>query len=280
MKIISRLPTVNIGRLCMISVLIAFCTALVASCSIPAKTAKPSAESSGKIKGSNQNIQQKVDELSIRLKQIEQRIGLDDTQNTPESLLSDNGESSTESSHSYTNLSGGITEEVLPPDDSDDELFEPETDTSESDSPYSSKSKVPLSSKWRASSAAGSSSPQVRYNEARQLLLANKFNAAEKEFKAVADEYSNNPLAVNSLYWMGECRYSMKDYNGAIAIFKQLVEKYPNGSKVPDALLKTAYAYISIGDDDNAREYLKRVVKTFPFSPSGEKAEKKLQSLK
>lgn len=276
MKIISRLPTINIGRLCMISVLIAFCTALVASCSIPAKTGKPSAESSGKIKGSNQNIQQKVDELSIRLKQIEQRIGLDETQNTPESLLSDDGEPSTESSQSSANSSGGITEEGLPPNDSHDELFESDT----SASPYSSKSKVPLSSKWRASSADGSSSPQVQYNKARQLLLANKFNAAEKEFKAVAEEYSNNPLAVNSLYWIGECRYSMKDYKGAITIFKQLVEKYPNGSKVPDALLKTAYAYISIGDDDNAREYLKRVVKTFPFSPSGEKAEKKLQSLK
>jgi len=47
---------------------------------------------------------------------------------------------------------------------------------------------------------------------------------------------------------------------------------------VPDALLKTAYAYLSLDDADRAHHYLKKVVKQYPFTPAGEKAEQKLKA--
>ena len=86
-------------------------------------------------------------------------------------------------------------------------------------------------------------------------------------------------LADNALYWSGECRYARKEYAEAIGLFKQVLEKYPQGSKVPDALLKIGLAYISTGDKKNARVYLKKTVSQYPFTPAGTKAEKKLKQL-
>ncbi|MFO7748692.1 MAG: tol-pal system protein YbgF [Desulfobacteraceae bacterium] len=119
--------------------------------------------------------------------------------------------------------------------------------------------------------------PEALYQKARSLLLEEKFHPAAELFEKFASEHPDHELADNSLYWLGECHYSMNDYRGAVAIFKTLVKAYPGKGKVPDALLKTAYAYLSLDDSDRAHHYLKEVVRQYPFSSAGEKAEQKLK---
>ncbi len=116
------------------------------------------------------------------------------------------------------------------------------------------------------------------YTKARALLLENNPEKAEPLFEILYQNHPKHPLAVNALYWAGECRYSLHDYQGAITLFKRLMEAYPTGIKVPDAMLKTAYAYLSMDDPDRAHHYLKSVVKIYPFSPAGEKAAEKLKA--
>ncbi len=70
----------------------------------------------------------------------------------------------------------------------------------------------------------------------------------------------------------------MNRYKKAIIIFKDLVAKYPKSGKVPGALLKTGYAYLSLDDSNRAHHYLKQVLRKYPFSPAAEKAEEKLKS--
>ncbi len=120
--------------------------------------------------------------------------------------------------------------------------------------------------------------PETLYTKGRSLLLENNLDEAEKLFRHFSEKYPNHTLAINALYWTGECRYSLHDYNEAVVIFKNLVQKYPKGVKVPAALLKTAYAYLSMDDTDKAHHYLKSVIKQYPFSPAGEKAAQKLKS--
>ena len=116
------------------------------------------------------------------------------------------------------------------------------------------------------------------YTKARALLLENSPEKAEPLFKSLYQNHPKHTLAVNALYWAGECRYSLHDYEGAITLFKRLMEEYPKGIKVPDAMLKTAYAYLSLDDPNRAHHYLKSLVKTYPFSPAGEKAAEKLKA--
>ncbi|MFO7883354.1 MAG: tol-pal system protein YbgF [Desulfobacteraceae bacterium] len=120
--------------------------------------------------------------------------------------------------------------------------------------------------------------PVLIYQKARSLLLEENFKDAGILFREIMEQYPEHELADNSMYWLGECCYSLTDYKGAVKIFKALVEKYPKGGKVPDALLKTAYSYLSLDDSDRAHHYLKKVVKKYPFTPAGEKAEQKLKA--
>ncbi len=120
--------------------------------------------------------------------------------------------------------------------------------------------------------------PILLYNSARSLLLEENFHDAAGLFKNFLKQYPDSDLADNALYWLGECHYSLGDFQKAIHTFKKVVTLYPNGGKVPDALLKTAYAYLSLDDADRAHHYLKLVVKGYPFTPAGEKAEQKLKT--
>ena len=51
------------------------------------------------------------------------------------------------------------------------------------------------------------------------------------------------------------------------------------GSKVPDALLKTGFAYVSLDKLQKARTILKKVITNYPFTPAGAKAESMLKKI-
>ncbi len=116
------------------------------------------------------------------------------------------------------------------------------------------------------------------YKKARSLLLEENFKQAAILFTRFIKKYPHNELSDNSFYWLGECHYSMGDYKGAVKIFKNLVKRYPRAGKVPDALLKTAYAYLALDDTDRANYYLKKVVTKYPFTDAGDKAALKLKA--
>ena len=121
--------------------------------------------------------------------------------------------------------------------------------------------------------------PETMYNNALALYKNGDYDKAISDFNSFADQYPNNDLADNALYWAGECYYARKNYSAAIVSFKKVVTRYPEGSKIPDAFLKTGYAYLAMGDKENARMFLKKVIKNFPFSPAGSKAEEMLSKI-
>ena len=118
--------------------------------------------------------------------------------------------------------------------------------------------------------------PAQVYQTARNLMLADEFAAAGQLFRSFERQYPGHSLADNALYWLGECHYSMGAYSQAVAVFKELIAAYPAAEKVPDALLKTGYSYLSMDDINRAHHYLKLVLKKYPFSPAADKAQKKL----
>lgn len=118
--------------------------------------------------------------------------------------------------------------------------------------------------------------PAQLYQKARNLMLAEDFSAAGQSFRSFVRQHPDHSLADNSLYWLGECHYSLGEYSQAVAVFKELVAAYPAGEKVPDALLKVGYSYLSMDDINRAHHYLKLVLKKYPFSPAADKAQEKL----
>jgi tol-pal system protein YbgF len=118
--------------------------------------------------------------------------------------------------------------------------------------------------------------PVKLYEKGRALLLEPNIPMAQKLFSDFVNKFSDHELADNALYWLGECSYTTGDYETAANIFKRLVQTYPKGQKVPDALLKTGYAYMAIDDVRQADHYFKQVITRYPFSPAADKAQQKL----
>ncbi len=141
-----------------------------------------------------------------------------------------------------------------------------------------SKNKKLLKKEVAAVKKIAYTEPILLYKEGRSALLEEEFDNAIKLFTEFLERYPHNDLADNALYWIGECYYAVADFQKAIVTFKKVVEKYPRGMKVPDALLKTAYSYFSLKDKNRAHHYLKLVVEKYPFSEASEKAQIKLKT--
>ncbi|HEY0992203.1 MAG TPA: tetratricopeptide repeat protein, partial [Kofleriaceae bacterium] len=67
-------------------------------------------------------------------------------------------------------------------------------------------------------------------------------------------------------------------YPRALSEFRRVVEVYPRGNKVPDALLKVGYCYQAMGQGDKARAVLEQVVNIYPKSEPATLAAKRLEA--
>ncbi len=123
-------------------------------------------------------------------------------------------------------------------------------------------------------------SPEALYGQALAAYQEGKIQRASALFEAYYAQYPRHPLADNALYWTGECHYARKRYLKAIDTFKSVLKDYPEGGKVPDALLKTGYSYLALGDKTTGRRYLQEVIRQYPFSPAGAKAEERLKVIR
>ena len=54
----------------------------------------------------------------------------------------------------------------------------------------------------------------------------------------------------------------------AMREFRRVVEKYPQGNKVSDALLKVGFAHLAIGSTEAGRQTLEQLVRSYP-EPGG-----------
>jgi len=106
----------------------------------------------------------------------------------------------------------------------------------------------------------------AEYRAALADVRAERFDRAVTELAAFLARFPRHPYADNAMYWRGEVFYARRDYARALAEFEALIARYPNGNKVPDALLKMAMCHRRMGYDDRSRELFRRVQREFPES--------------
>lgn len=125
------------------------------------------------------------------------------------------------------------------------------------------------------------SSPQAsrEYQVALSTLESGKPQAAMTLFSNFLREHPAHALAPNAGYWLGECHYTLKQYDSAVLAFKDVVALYPAHDKAAAALLKAGYSYAQLGDSANARFYFEALVKDFPASSPASLARTRLAAL-
>jgi tol-pal system protein YbgF len=124
-----------------------------------------------------------------------------------------------------------------------------------------------------------SGTEKEEYQQAYNELRNGHTNESIEQFKAYLSKYPTGVYANNAQYWLGEAHRVNQDNDAARKAFNDVVEKYPGGAKVPDALLKLGYIEIDQKNIPKAREYLTRVTTDYPKSPAALLAAKKLLKL-
>jgi tol-pal system protein YbgF len=119
-------------------------------------------------------------------------------------------------------------------------------------------------SKQAAGTTATFGTPDEQYQYAFSLLRQNKYDDAEKAFRAFIDQNPQHQLTGNANYWLGEIYYVSGDYKRAAITFAQGVKSYPQSGKAPDNMLKLGMALAAMGQPKDACLAFAQVGKRYP----------------
>ena len=118
------------------------------------------------------------------------------------------------------------------------------------------------------------------YRSAKHAFDQGDSEAARKGFQDFIKRYPDSKNADNAQFWIGEIYYREKWYEKAILEYQNVIEKYPQGNKVPAALLKQGLAFSSIGDQANSKLILEELLRKYPKTNEAKIAAEKLKTLK
>jgi tol-pal system protein YbgF len=121
--------------------------------------------------------------------------------------------------------------------------------------------------------------PRSLYDAAYQDLTRGNHGLAILGFQEVLAKFPASELADNSQYWIGESYYAQKDFKQALVEFNKTVDNYPQGDKVPAAMLKIGLCRQQLNDKPAARAALQKLIDKYPASEEARLAKSKLQDL-
>lgn len=121
--------------------------------------------------------------------------------------------------------------------------------------------------------------PEQQYEAALGLILnATDFAAGRAQMEAFTRNYPNHDLHVNALYWTGEALFGEKNFELAILQFQEVISRHAGHSKAPDALYKQALAFNALGDAQNARATMRKLIDSYPGTNQAKAADQYLQN--
>jgi tol-pal system protein YbgF len=106
--------------------------------------------------------------------------------------------------------------------------------------------------------------PMAEYEAAFALLRNQDYPAAQIAFDKFIKQNPTNPLVGNAMYWLGETYYVRNQFEPATKIFAEAYQKYPQGAKAPDNLLKLGLSLAGQGKTKDACVALAQLKKQYP----------------
>jgi tol-pal system protein YbgF len=118
------------------------------------------------------------------------------------------------------------------------------------------------------------------YAAAYELFREGKYEKSREGFESFLRQYPNTEFSDNAQFWIGECYYFEKKYEKAIVEYDKVAKNFPEGSKVPYALLKQGLSFLQLGDKASAKLLLQQVIKDFPNTSQARIARARLVEIK
>jgi tol-pal system protein YbgF len=137
--------------------------------------------------------------------------------------------------------------------------------------------------------AKGNDLPEVQtkpaeqiYQEGLDAINAGNSDEAAAKFTSFLTKFPDHKLAGNAQYWLGESYYGKKDYAKAAVAFAKGYEKYKDGNKGADSLLKLGLSMQMLGKNEEACTAFVNLAKEFPNASANlkERATKSASELK
>lgn len=128
--------------------------------------------------------------------------------------------------------------------------------------------------------ARGKQDKESVYASAYELFKDGKYDRAREMFQNFLKQYPDTEYSDNAQFWIAECYYFEKKYENAILEYEKVSKNYPDGDKVPYALLKQGITFMHLGDKVSARLILQRVIKDYPNTNQARTAKATLLNIK
>ena len=121
---------------------------------------------------------------------------------------------------------------------------------------------------------------QREFEAALAAFRKGEFAVAQPAFAEFLRKYPTSGYKPTALFWLGNAQYANRDYRGAIANFRALLQQSPDHPRAPEAVLSIANCQIELKDNVAARRTLDELVKAYPQSEAASAARERLARLR
>jgi len=106
---------------------------------------------------------------------------------------------------------------------------------------------------------------RMAYNDALNKYFNNEYLESIQDFRVLIEREPQGAYADNAQYWIGECYYSLEDFESAIREFEKVFSFHEN-NKSDHASFKIAISYQKLGRFMKAKETMERFLLDYPES--------------
>ena len=118
------------------------------------------------------------------------------------------------------------------------------------------------------------------YDAVMAVFRKGDFAAAQSGFATFIQRNPNTAYLPSALFWLGNAQYANKEYSGAVANFKRMLNVAPKHARASEAMLAIANCQVELKDTKAARRTMEELVKSHPDSEAAQAAKERLARLK
>jgi tol-pal system protein YbgF len=121
---------------------------------------------------------------------------------------------------------------------------------------------------------------KMAYDDALKAFQAGQLKKADASFTGFVRKYNASPYLPLALYWLGNTKYALKDYPGAITQLQALIKAYPKHPRIPAAMLTLGNCQLESGNKTAARKTYGDLIAAYPESEVAAEARQMLARAK
>jgi len=123
-------------------------------------------------------------------------------------------------------------------------------------------------------------SERSAYEESLNAFQNNQVKKADSDLTAFIWKYPSSPYLPLALFWSGNTKYALKDYNGSINQLQTLITRFPGHQRVPAAMLTLGNANLESGKKAVAKKVLSDLITKYPDSEAAKEAKPIVANIK